>query len=90
MAQASWNVEFALNSIEFVGDECHIKILSKSGNTYRIQYSDGLAGAPAFQEFENNGTITASGTETTFIDDFTSNTSGGPSPTGARYYRIVY
>jgi len=40
--------------------------------------------------FVANGTFTATGTLSSFEDDFTGNSSGGESTTGQRYYRFRY
>jgi len=63
---------------------------SRPNVTYTIEYTDSLSGTPTWNEFANNGSLTATNTTSTFEDDFTSNTSGGPSATGARFYRFNY
>jgi hypothetical protein len=57
--------------------------------TYTVQYKDSIDAA-TWQDFAANGTLVASGTTTSFEDDFSSNSSGGPPATGARFYRISY
>jgi hypothetical protein len=58
--------------------------------TYTIQFTDSLAGTPVWNDFLNNGTKTPTGTTSFFVDDFSSGTSGAPSPTGSRFYRVSY
>jgi len=91
MAQASWSLHFLITRTEYTsGGDYRIHFLSQPGTTYTISYCDDLSDTPVFAPFENNGSLTAASSTSTFTDDFTSNTSGGPSATGNRFYRILY
>lgn len=94
MAEATWVTPFTLTAFRFVpGGSYRIDFLGRAGVTYTIEYSDRLAGAagPAsWKTFARNGSVTVSGAGGTFVDDFTANTSGGPSTTGSRFYRFRY
>jgi len=63
---------------------------SRPGVTHTIEYMDSLGGTADWEEFANNGSVTATNTASLFEDDFTANTSGGPSATGARFYRFKF
>jgi hypothetical protein len=66
-----------------------IEFLSRPGLTYTIQFRDSLTSG-TWQSFVANGSHSPTNTASAFEDDFTSNSSGSPSATGARFYRISY
>ena len=70
-------------------DHFRMEFLSRPGTTYTIEYKDSLT-TGTWQTFTTNGTFIATNTLSSFEDDFTTNSSGGPSPTGQRYYRFRY
>lgn len=91
MTQATWTTPFLVTSSQFVtGGSFRIDFLCRAGTTYTIQYTDSLSGTPVWKAFVNNGIKTPVGTASFFVDDFTSGTSGGPSATGSRFYRVSY
>jgi hypothetical protein len=91
MAEATWTTPFFITSSRFVsGGAFRIEFLCRAGLTYTIQFTDSLAGTPVWNDFLNNGTKTPTGTTSFFVDDFSSGTSGAPSPTGSRFYRVSY
>jgi hypothetical protein len=91
MAQAVWNLPFQLKQVRFTpAGNFEVLFLCAPGNTYTIEYTDSLQGTPVWHSFAANGTFTATGTSGRFEDDFTANTSGGPSSSGQRYYRFKY
>jgi len=91
MAEATWVLAFELELVGF-NDEGSLEFhfLSRPGTTYKIQYTDSLEGTPVWHDFANAGTLVATETSSEFKDDFTAGTSGGPSATGARFYRFSY
>jgi len=90
MKSATWVTAFQMQSAAFTEQgRFRIQFLCRPGLTYTIEYKDALA-APTWQTFAANGTQTPGGTSGHFEDDFTAASSGGPSPTGARFYRIRY
>ncbi|MFN3409751.1 MAG: Ig-like domain-containing protein [Limisphaerales bacterium] len=90
MAAQTWVTAFQMQSAAFTeSGRFRIEFLCRPGLTYTIEYKDALD-APAWQTFAANGTQTPDGTSSHFEDDFTTASSGGPSPTGARFYRIRY
>jgi len=90
MVEAVWPENFWINSIGWTVDqELGIAFNSVSGYTYWIEYTDDLGSNNVFwQTFLDNGFIEAAGSNSLFIDDFTTNTSGSESPQGHRFYRI--
>ena len=90
MAEAVWVPAFELQYAGFATpDKFRLQFRSRPGVTYTVQYKDSLDAA-TWQDFAANGTRVASATTSSFEDDFTFNTSGGPPATGARFYRISY
>lgn len=90
MASQTWVTAFLMQSSAFTGQGTfRLNFLCRPGLTYTIEYKDALA-APTWQTFIANGTQTPSGNSSYFEDDFTPASSGGPSPTGARFYRFKY
>lgn len=86
----TWYVSFVLKSAQFTpSGKFRAEFLSRPGTSYTIEYKNSLD-EPAWQPFTANGTKTATGTLSWIEDDFTANTSGGPSPTGQRFYRFNY
>ena len=90
MAEATWLTAFLLKTVQFTPQgRFRIEFLSRPGLGYTIEFKNSLADT-TWQSFVANGTFTATGSSSAFEDDFTVNSSGGPSPTGQRYYRISY
>jgi hypothetical protein len=90
MAQACWVTAFTLQSAGFTTPgHFRMEFLSRPGTSYTIEFKNSLADA-TWQSFVANGTFTATNTLSAFEDDFTPATSGGPSPTGHRFYRFSY
>jgi hypothetical protein len=90
MAEAVWVPAFELQYAGFASPgKFRLQFRSRPGVTYTVQYKDSIDAA-TWQDFAANGTLVASGTTTSFEDDFSSNSSGGPPATGARFYRISY
>lgn len=91
MAQAEWHVPFVLHSARLTDQgRFEIQFRCAPGLRYTIQYTDSLDGTPVWHSFAANGSFVATNTVGRFEDDFTAQTSGGPSPTGTRYYRFHY
>jgi len=91
MQEMVWVPIFELLNVEFTPEgEMEMDFRSRPGVTYTIEYTDSLVGTPTWNEFVNNGSLTATNTMSVFEDDFTSNSSGGPSVTDQRYYRFKY
>jgi hypothetical protein len=89
MSAVTWTPVFEIKSAQFTPQgKFQIQFTSRIGVTYTIQYSDDLNSV--WHAFQNNGTLTATNTASLFEDDFTANTSGGPSPSGARFYRFSH
>jgi len=90
MAQSTWVTAFLLQSAQFVtGGNFRMEFLSRPGLEYTIEFRDSLTSGN-WQSFLANGTFTATNTVSAFEDDFTANSSGSTSTTGARYYRFKY
>ena len=90
MAEAVWVPAFVMKSAQFItGGNFRMEFLSRPGLDYTIEYRDSLT-AGEWQTNVANGTFTATNTLSAFEDDFTANSSGGPSATGQRYYRFRY
>lgn len=90
MAAQTWYAAYVLKSVQLTEQgEFQIEFLSRPGTTYTIEYKDSLSEV-TWQTFAINGTLVATNTQSSFEDDFTTNTSGGASPTGRRFYRIQY
>ena len=70
------------------GGAYRVDFHGRAGTTYTIEYTDSLAGTPVWRTFAHNGSVTLSGAAGAFVDDFTTNTSGGPSSQGSRFYRF--
>jgi hypothetical protein len=88
MAEATWVTAFLLKSAQFTPEgKFRLEFLSRPGLSYTIKFKDSLSEA-AWNDFGANGTFVATGTSSSFEDDFSSNSSGSSSPT--RYYRIEY
>jgi hypothetical protein len=90
MQQAVWVPVFVLQSARFEQGKFVIRFLSRPGVTYTTEYTDSLSATPVWQQFQANGTLTATNTQSWFTDDFTAGTSGGPSATGMRFYRFSH
>ena len=91
MVQGTWYIPLLLDyagmtpsGVVEIGWHC------RPGTSYTIEYTDEDLVTPVWHPFNANGTIVASGPDIVFIDDFTPNTSGGPSLTGVRAYRVSY
>jgi hypothetical protein len=91
MAELVWMPIFELQRVGFT-PQGHFRagFRSRPDVTYTIEYTDSLEGTPQWHEFVQNGSVTAEDTTSSLEDDFTTNTSGGPSTTGARFYRFKY
>ncbi len=91
MAEIVWQPIFELISVQFTPQgRLRTEFRSRPGVTYTIEYTDNLSGTPGWNLFQNNGSLTATNTASLFEDDFTVNTSGGTSATGARFYRFKF
>jgi hypothetical protein len=89
IAQQTWYLAFLMKSANFNQQGAfRLTFLSRPGLNYSIEYKNSLD--TAWQPFVANGTRHATNTVTSIEDDFTANTSGGPSPTGQRFYRFKY
>jgi hypothetical protein len=90
MASQTWVTAFLMKSAAMTGaGKFRIEFLCRAGLTYTVQFRDSLTSG-AWQNFVANGTHTATNSASAFEDDFTAASSGGPSATGARFYRISY
>ena len=90
MAETTWVTAFLLKSAQFTPQgKFRTEFLSRPGLSYTIEFRNSLT-AGDWQTFATNGTFVATATTSSFEDDFTMNSSGGPSPTGQRYYRFKY
>lgn len=90
MAQQTWVTAFLMKSAQFTSQgKFRMEFLSRPGLNYAIEFRDSLSSG-AWQSFGPGGSFTATNTLSAFEDDFTAQTSGGVSPTGARYYRFKY
>jgi len=90
MASQTWVTAFLMQSAGFTEPgKFRIEFLCRAGLTYTIEYKDALEAA-TWLAFTANGNRTPTGTSSYFEDDFTAASSGGPSATGARFYRIHY
>jgi hypothetical protein len=89
MANATWYPVFSMPSADFdsVQKALRIRFKARPGASYTIQYSDGLSGN--WSNFQKNGTLTATNSDNSFSDDFSSNTSGGAPASGTRFYRFL-
>lgn len=86
----TWYVAFVLKSAQFTPQgRFRAEFLSRPGTSYTIEFKNSL-GDLTWQTFIANGTQTATNTLSTFEDDFSAGSSGGPSPTGQRFYRFKY
>ncbi|MEN8254946.1 MAG: hypothetical protein ABFR33_05690, partial [Verrucomicrobiota bacterium] len=90
MTEAFWPENFSIHSIGWmVSEELGIAFNSISGYTYWIEYTDDLGASNImWQPFISNGMLEATGTNSSFLDDFTTATSGGEPTEGHRFYRI--
>jgi hypothetical protein len=90
MATTTWVTAFELKSANFTPQgKFRIEFLSRPGVSYTIEFRDSLTSA-TWLNFAANGSLVATGTTSSFEDDFTGNSSGGNSSTGQRYYRFKY
>lgn len=90
VVQSTWVTAFQLKTAQFTSQgRFRIEFLCRPGTPYTIEYTDTLP-ATIWQTFVANGSHTPTQTSSSFEDDFTTNTSGGSSPTGGRFYRIRY
>jgi len=89
IAEKTWFTAFVMKSARFTPQgKFRMEFLSRPGASYTIEYKNSLDAA--WQTFVANGTFTATNTVSSFEDDFTTNSSGGASLTGQRYYRFKY
>lgn len=86
----------AVESSFGLGTSHAIAVPTEPGSTYRIEYTDQPLSEAAWQPFANTnngvGTWKETGTSNvvfTFTDDEGANTTGGPTVTGSRYYRVI-
>jgi hypothetical protein len=90
MAELTWVPIFELQHAGFTPQQkFRTEFRARPGVTYTIEYTDQLTPA-VWQTFANNGSLIATTTSGALEDDFTTNTSGGPSATGMRFYRFKY
>jgi hypothetical protein len=90
MAQTTWVTAFALKSAAMTpAKNFRIEFFSRPDVNYAIEFKNALTAA-SWQPFAAHGSFTATNNVSWFEDDFTAQTSGGPSATGARFYRIKY
>jgi hypothetical protein len=90
MAQTTWVTAFALKSTQITAqNNFRVEFYSRPDVNYAIEFKNALTDA-SWQPFVANGSFSATNNVSYFEDDFTTNTSGGPSPTGTRFYRISY
>lgn len=90
MTSETWVTAYALKSVGFTGEDTFLlEFFCRPGMDYTIEYKDALDD-PTWQAFAANGSHTATNTVSSFEDDFTSGSSGAPSSTGARFYRVSY
>jgi hypothetical protein len=90
MAETTWVTVFALKSTQITAQNSfRVEFFSRPDATYAIQFKNALTDA-IWQPFVAHGSFSATNNVSSFEDDFTTNTSGGTSPTGARFYRISY
>jgi hypothetical protein len=91
LAEQVWLPIFELQHAGFTPEQkFRAEFRARPGVTYTIEYADQLGASAVWQEFAANGSRTATTTTEAFEDDFTANTSGGPSATGQRFYRFKY
>jgi len=90
MAEATWVTAFGMKSAQFTPQgKFRMEFLSRPGLNYTIEFRDSLT-LGSWQGFMTNGAFTATNTVSAFEDDFTTNSSGAVSATGARYYRFQH
>jgi hypothetical protein len=90
IAETTWVTAFEMKSARFTPQgRFRMEFLSRPGVTYTIEFKDSLT-SDTWQTFAANGNFVATGTTSSFEDDFTANTSGGTSTTGQRFYRFKY
>jgi hypothetical protein len=90
MAQTVWVKAFELKSAQMTGQgRFRVEFYSRPGLTYTIQYKNSLTDS-IWHPFVAHGSLIATNTVSSLEDDFTTNTSGGPSPSGARFYQFNY
>jgi hypothetical protein len=90
IAASAWVTAFQLKSARFTSQGAfRIEFLCRPGLNYTIEYADSLP-AVTWQAFVANGSYAATTTTGSFEDDFTPQSSGAVSSTGARFYRIRY
>jgi hypothetical protein len=91
LGEVVWLPIFELQRVEFTPQgtlQTHFR--SRPGVTYTVEYTDNLNGTVVWHAFTQHGSFTATTTASVFEDDFTAQTSGGPSATGMRFYRFQY
>lgn len=92
MASGTWFAPLMLADVRSTeSGTIEIEFYAEPGQQYTIQYTDDLLdGVPInWRVFTANGTHTASGTTSMFVDDFTAATSGSMSTNAARFYRVI-
>ena len=90
VGEKTWYLAFQMKSARFTPQgKFRMEFLSRPGTSYTVEFKNSLDEA-TWQSFIANGTTNATTTLSAFEDDFTANTSGGPSITGQRYYRFHY
>jgi hypothetical protein len=89
VARTTWFTAFLLKSASFTPQGVfRMEFLSRPGASYTVEFKNSLD--TAWESFAANGTFTATNSSSRFEDDFTSNTSGGASGTGQRFYRFKF
>jgi hypothetical protein len=90
MSAQTWVTAFGMKSANFTPQgKFRIEFLCRPGLSYTIHYRDSLSGG-SWQTFVANGTRMPATTTSSFEDDYTVASSGAPSATGERFYRVSY
>ncbi|MDD5141408.1 MAG: Ig-like domain-containing protein [Verrucomicrobiales bacterium] len=90
MAQTTWVTAYATKSVSMTPtNSFRLEFFSRPGLNYAIEFKNTLTDAN-WQPFVAHGSFAATNSVSWFEDEFTAQTSGGPSATGARFYRIKY
>jgi hypothetical protein len=90
MAAKTWVTAYALKAIRLTeAGTFLLEFYCRPEMNYTIEFKDALDD-PTWHAFVANGSHTPTNTVSAFEDDFTAASSGGPSPTGARFYRVSY
>ncbi|HIE10938.1 MAG TPA: hypothetical protein EYP62_04935 [Kiritimatiellae bacterium] len=86
---------FLVGTVAGSESEHRIAVPTRGGRKYTIQFRDaGMVGAGAWSGFSNTANGIGTWTETndsgsfTFVDDESSETTGGPPAGGRRFYRV--